>query len=40
MLIAKKFKFILLGDSKFRHRSARLTGLPLEMTLTADDMPA
>lgn len=40
MLIAKEFKFILLRGSKFRYRSARLTGLRLEMKLTEDDMPA
>jgi hypothetical protein len=37
MLIAKEFKFILMTGSKFRHRSARLTGLRLEMKLTEDD---
>jgi hypothetical protein len=36
MLIAKEFKFILLRGSKFRYRSARLTGLRLEMKLTED----
>jgi hypothetical protein len=40
MLIAKEFKFILLRGSKFRYRSARLTGLRLEMRLAEDDMPA
>jgi hypothetical protein len=39
MLIAKEFKFVLLRGSKFRYRSARLTGLRLEMKLTDDDMP-
>jgi hypothetical protein len=28
-----------MTGSKFRHRSARLTGLRLEMKLTEDDMP-
>jgi hypothetical protein len=40
MLIAKEFKFILLRGSKFRYRSARLTGLRLEMKLDEDDLPA
>lgn len=40
MLIAREFKFVLLRGSKFRYRSARLTGLRLEMRLTEDDMPA
>jgi hypothetical protein len=40
MLIAKEFKFVLLRGSKFRYRSARLTGLRLEMKLDEDDMPA
>lgn len=40
MLIAKEFNFVLLRGSKFRYRSARLTGLRLEMRLTDDDMPA
>jgi hypothetical protein len=39
MLIAKELKFILLTGSKFRNRSARLTGLRLEMRLTDDDGP-
>jgi hypothetical protein len=39
MLIAKQLKFVLLTGSKFRYRSARLTGLRLEMKLTEDDMP-
>jgi hypothetical protein len=38
-LIAKELKFILLTGSKFRYRSARLTGLRLEMRLTEDDAP-
>jgi hypothetical protein len=40
MLIAKEFKFVLLRGSKFRYRSARLTGLRLEMKLNEDDLPA
>jgi hypothetical protein len=40
MLIAKEFKFVLLRGSKFRYRSARLTGLRLEMKLAEDDMQA
>jgi hypothetical protein len=36
MLIAKKFKFIHLTGSKFYRRSARLTGLRLEMHLPDD----
>jgi hypothetical protein len=36
-LIAKELKFVLMTGSKFRHRSARLTGLRLEMKLTAED---
>jgi hypothetical protein len=39
MLIAKEFKFVLLRGSKFRYRSARLTGLRLEMKLDEDDEP-
>lgn len=39
ILIAKELKFILLTGSKFRYRSARLTGLRLEMRLTDDDVP-
>jgi hypothetical protein len=39
MLIAKALKFILMIGSKFRHRSARLSGLRLEMKLTEDDLP-
>jgi hypothetical protein len=38
-LIAKELKFILLTGSKFRYRSARLTGLRLEMRLIEDDAP-
>jgi hypothetical protein len=40
MLIAGQLKFVLLTGSKFRYRSARLTGLQLEMKLTEDDLPA
>jgi hypothetical protein len=39
MLIAKQLKYILLTGSKFHYRSARLTGLRMEMKLTEDDMP-
>ena len=39
MLIARELKFILLTGSKLRYRSARLTGLRLEMRLTDDDAP-
>jgi hypothetical protein len=39
LLVAKELKFVLMTGSKFRHRSARLTGLRLEMKLTEDDMP-
>jgi hypothetical protein len=39
MLIADRFKFMLLRGSKFRYRSARLHSLRLEMKLTEDDMP-
>jgi hypothetical protein len=38
MLIAKKLKFVQLTGSKFYRRSARLTGLRLEMRLP-DDTP-
>jgi hypothetical protein len=40
MLIATQLKFVLLRGSKFRYRSACLTGLRLEMKLDEDDMPA
>lgn len=40
MLIAKELNFILMTGAKFRHRSARLTGLRLEMKLTEDDEAA
>jgi hypothetical protein len=40
MLIAKELNFILMTGSEFRHRSARLTGLRLEMKLDEDDLPA
>jgi hypothetical protein len=40
MLADGHLKFMLLTGSKFRYRSARLTGLRLEMRLTDDDMPA
>jgi hypothetical protein len=38
MLIAGYLKFVLLTGSRFRHRSARLTGLRLAMKLTEDDL--
>jgi hypothetical protein len=38
MLIANRFKFILMRGSKFRYRSAKLHSLRLEMKLTDDDM--
>jgi hypothetical protein len=37
MLIAGRFKFVLMRGSKFRYRSARLVSLRLEMKLTEDD---
>jgi hypothetical protein len=40
MLIAERFKFVLLRGSKFRYRTSRLTGLRLEMKLDEDDLPA
>lgn len=40
MLIAGRFKFVLLRGTKFRYRSARLHSLRMETKLTADDMPA
>jgi hypothetical protein len=40
MLIAERFKFIVMGGDKFRHRRARLHRFRLEMKLTEDDMPA
>lgn len=39
MLIAGRFKYMLLRGSKFRYRSARLHSLRLEMNLTEDEMP-
>jgi hypothetical protein len=38
MLIAERFKFILLRGSKFRNSSVRLTGLRLEMKPDEDDL--
>jgi hypothetical protein len=40
MLIAKHFKFIVLGGDKLRHRRARLDRFWLDMRLDDDDMPA
>jgi len=40
MLIAARFKFILITGGKFRYRSARLQGFRLEMKLAEDDMLA
>jgi hypothetical protein len=39
MLIAGRFKFVLMRGSKFRYRSARLVSLRLEMKQTEDDIP-
>ncbi|MCK1480608.1 hypothetical protein IVB27_39260 [Bradyrhizobium sp. 197] len=38
MLIAGKFKFVLLRGTRFRHRSARLNSLRIETKLTEDDV--
>jgi hypothetical protein len=38
MLIAEKFKFLLMTGTKFRYRSARLHCCRLEMKLGEDDM--
>ncbi|UPK31520.1 hypothetical protein IVB26_41495 (plasmid) [Bradyrhizobium sp. 195] len=38
MLIAGRFKFVLMRGSRFRHRSARLNSLRLETKLTEDDV--
>lgn len=40
MLIAERFKFIVMGGDKLRHRRARLHRFRLEMKLIDDDMPA
>lgn len=39
MLIAGRFKYVLMRGSKFRHRSAKLNSLRLETKLTEDDLP-
>jgi hypothetical protein len=39
MLIAGRFKFVLMRGSKFHYRSARLVSLRLEMKQTEDDIP-
>lgn len=38
MLIAGRFNFVLMRGSRFRHRSAKLSSLRLETTLTEDDV--
>ena len=40
MLIAVRVKFVLLSGSKFRYRSARLTGHRLEMKFDENNEPA
>lgn len=40
MLIAGRFKFVLMRGTRFRHRTAKLNSLRLETRLTEDDMPA
>lgn len=40
VLIAERFKFVLMRGTRFRHRSAKLNSLRLEMRLTEDDAPA
>lgn len=37
MLIAGRFKFVLMRGARFRHRSAKLRSLRLETKLTEDD---
>lgn len=37
MLIAGRFKFVLMRGTRFRHRSAKLRSLRLETKLTEDD---
>ncbi|AWO92703.1 MULTISPECIES: hypothetical protein [Bradyrhizobium] len=39
MLIAGRFKFVLMRGTRFRHRSARLNSLRIETKLTEDDVP-
>lgn len=38
MLIAERFKFVLMRGTRFRHRSAKLNSLRLETKLTEDDV--
>ena len=40
MLVAQRFKFVVMGGSKLRYRRARLDRFRLEMKLTEDDVPA
>jgi hypothetical protein len=40
MLIAERFKFIVMGGDKLRHRRACLHRFRLEMKLDEDDLPA
>ena len=40
MLIAERFKFIVMGGDNFRHRRALLHRFRLEMKLDEDDLPA
>ncbi|WP_354264814.1 hypothetical protein [Bradyrhizobium sp. GM2.2] len=39
MLIADRFKFVLMRGTRFRHRSARLNSLRLETKLSENDIP-
>lgn len=39
MLIAGRFKFVLMRGTRFRHRTAKLNSLRLETRLTEDDVP-
>lgn len=38
MLIADRFKFVLMRGTRFRHRTAKLNSLRLETRLTEDDV--
>ncbi|MDX3968284.1 MAG: hypothetical protein QHD01_17020 [Bradyrhizobium sp.] len=38
MLIADRFRFVLMRGSRFRHRSAKVNSLRLETKLTEDDV--
>jgi hypothetical protein len=40
MLIAGRFKFVVMRRAKFRYRSAKLHSFRIEMKLTEDDWPA